>query len=626
MNKDELRNWVIELLQPALARRQEIRSEMVDLDRLIHENSTSQRYPNASNINIPLIRSQVKAIKSRLFQALFGQTPAVRIRPVSGISSSLPNPDRVGVAATQYFEFAHKRRDELNARNVLRKCIYEFVAYGRCWFKVIPVNVNGYSGPRWFFVSYGDMLFPEGLGDDVDALPYIGQVYYLSNEEAKKRSTFDKKVLDKVLLESDDQIRAELDELFHNSNLTTASFIENNRNRYAEIWTRIDGREVVLDVHLNSLEIIGPPRPVNMMRRPYFTAAFEDVGPMSLSGIGVPRELEALQKITNALYNGTVDSIDVALRHVKLIRHGSMLCDVLGSGERADGEKLEILPNMVLPTENTEADMQIIPLGNPAAAGHALQMTALLQQNAYNMEGIGAAQMGNVGVTQRAPATGVASVMAEGSFPIRDATIRLAEAFQDAVLHTFDIYATAAPDGRPYQVLGDNGEVLQKVFQLDKKASEVFSIEVDVADPAKSDDAAQQRALLRAQFVMSWNEKLAQILPGLYQMNASPQMMDAMREIMSKSVELMRRVLEVSAEVQDPESLLVDVDKLLSATGTQPQPPQPPQQAPQAALPPGQGMMPAGGLPGDVGPAGPVSGPVPGGGEPPAEPGLESGP
>lgn len=561
---DALRKKVSEILQPALARRQRVRSKMQEIDEAVKRTRTDPRHPGDSDVCIPIIRSQRKQVRSRLFQGLLGQTPVCRIRPVSSGEPGGPDMNEAAVAATDYFEFAYKRRDELNVSDVMRKFISEFVDYGRGWLKVVPLfgDRRGYVGPRWFFVSHGDMLFPEGMGDDVNEIPYIGQVYTMSADEALLRKDFDREAVKLVTQAPDDDVTSDASE-FADAEIGVADPVENDRNKYAELWFRWKGQEVIVDVHLATMRVMGRPRPNRLGKRPFFTAVFEEVSPTSLLGRGLPEELGPLQDICNALYNGAVDSVVVALHHVKLIRHGSMLQHIVGEGDEDD--KLEIMPNMTIPTENPEADMVVRPLGDPSSAGAALRMAETFQAAAATMEGIGAAQMGNVGVTQRAPASGVASVLAEGSFPIRDASQRLAEAFREAVLTTFDFYARFAPAGRPYQVLGDAGVIVQQVFKLQKKTSEVFNIEVDVADPTRSDEATRQRALLRAQFVMTAYEKIVNYLPVIVNPQAPPALRDAFKEVAGKIVTLIRYYLETDPDVKTVKDLLIDVDLLVDS-------------------------------------------------------------
>jgi hypothetical protein len=133
------------------------------------------------------------------------------------------------------------------------------------------------------------------------------------------------------------------------------------------------------------------------------------------------------------------------------------------------------------------------------------------------------------------------------------------------VLTTFDFYARFAPAGRPYQVLGDAGVIVQQVFKLQKKTSEVFNIEVDVADPTRSDEATRQRALLRAQFVMTAYEKIVNYLPAIVNPQAPPALRDAFKEVAGKIVTLIRYYLETDPDVKTVKDLLIDVDLLVDS-------------------------------------------------------------
>lgn len=572
---NEMSKWLEGLMPMALARRKHFREKMAEHNEAVMRTKIERvtGTDTSSNVNVPYIRAQRKAERTRLYQVLFGQKPAVRIRNIKGSDENDSNdPHDVAREATDYFEYTYKRKDELNARNTMRMCIMQFVDHGLCVWKIAPIKTARYTGPRWAFISVGDLLWPSGMGTEIAELPWVGNVYSLS-EPLIRAQQWDKADVEAILAEDDKgEIAAHVNDVLTHIDdpLQIVSFDELKvpRGDFAEIWFMwSDGKRYKADIHLRSLRTMNidlAEGDTLQESPPYFVARRDEIAPEVFEGVGIPEELSAVQEIMNVIYNGALDSIKVSTQHARLIRYGSMLASMVGTGD----EMIPISNDFQCVTESPSQDLAVVPLGDARGAAAAIGVVGDLKNMIAELTGMSPAMLsGNIGMTRRSPAFGIDAVMRQGSFPIRDIASRLAEAFQDAVLYTFELFAEWVPSGRAYQILGDDGKALENaLFDLSgARASEMFAVEVDVADPSRAgEQEEQQSALLRAQFVVSWMTQVATLVT---QAIASPELPAGFRSFLvhlaARSEEAIRRVLELANEIQDPDALLLQINESL---------------------------------------------------------------
>lgn len=582
-------------LTQACARRNAIRGECVAVDASLQANTIAPRQPGGANYNMPLTRSLRRATRGRLSKVLFGQTPHVRLRNTKGIDKETGlNWADASRACTEWFEFAHKRREELNAKDVTKAAIMEIADYGLGGVKVIPIQEPSYRGPRWFFVSIKDLLFPEGLGQDLQTLPYFGAVCYIPPADinaAVATRQWDEKATKRVLDNNppDAAVIEEIQQLLVNfPEIPSAQASENPNYIFAELWCREpDGKDYEVVIHIPTCVVVRY-QPTRLTKRPFFFARFDERNSKSFLGTGVYHDCVPSQGVVNDIYNNSIDAMGVALRSARLIRADSLLSETIGSGD----EQLTITPSFQAVTENPEADLKVVPLGDASQIGAAVGLVESAKGYAFDLLGLQAANMGNVSVTRRAPASGVMQVMAEGSIPITEAAQRLATMYQEATNFTFDLYREYFKDtNRVYQVLGDDGDYLDQVFSIPDKVSNSLVVEVDVADPSKSADAVMQQSLLRAQFLGQFIDKLGQMVLLMSQPNLPSGARAAFVVLADKYEEVVRRALEASDDVQDVENLLPGAGELLKQIQPPPMPALPGQPPPEGDqdTPPGPG-------------------------------------
>lgn len=553
-------------LTHACARRTALRQECVRIDESLQSNTVARSISGGANYNMPLTRGLRRATRGRLSKVLFGQTPHVRLRNTKGEDTTTGiDWNDASRACTEWYEFAHKRREELNAKDVTKAAIMEIADYGLGGVKIIPIKEPTYQGPRWFFVSIKDILFPEGMGQDLQKFSYFGSVVY--SDEAAVRAAmdagdWDKKAAARVLTgQCDPAVVAEVQELLVNfPEIQTAQMAEVNSYIFAELWCREpDGKDYEVVVHIPTGTIVRYT-PTKLTKRPFFFARFDERTSVSFLGTGVVHDCVPSQGVVNDIYNNTIDAMSVALRSARLIRSDSLLAETIGSGD----SQLEISPAFQAITENPEADLRVVALGDASQIGNSIGLVDNAKSYALDLLGLQAANMGNVSVTRRAPASGVMQVMAEGSIPITEAAQRLATMYQEAVLFTFDLYRSYFSDtDRLYQVLGEDGNYLEQVFSIADKVSHALVVEVDVADPNKSADAVVQQSLLRAQFLGQFIDKLANMVMIMSQPTLPQGARNAFTVLADKYEEVVRRALEASDDVQDVENLLPGASELL---------------------------------------------------------------
>lgn len=556
----EMRDYVEQAIQEGLIRQHEYRALCQEIDQLT-SSDTDGAITTGSNLNVPVTRAQRRAAIDRLVEAFFGDTPAVQIRNVKG------RDERTGAdwykfarEATDLWDYVAREPRAVNAERTVEKAVREGVDYGLGAWKVIPVSDGDYSGPRWFFVSGRDLLFPEGISTDVDELPWIGQTFV--QDLAQAPEDWDSEAIERIRTMGDEDLVGRIQQILEAKRGTVSLLRPGTtfRKLFIEFYfTWKDGREYVAVWHPGSGEFLDL-RENELARKPFFVGRYDVRDPLSFRGMGVPEDLRAAQRVMNRIYNGALDALRVACKHARLVRGDSTLAELL-EDDQTD-LITDIGPDFQAITENPEADLRVVPLGDIQAVPQILQMSGDIRNLISELTGIGPAQMGNVGMTRRAPAYGVASVLAEGSHPIRYAIKNFARSFADAVKFSFDLMRRYGDSRRVYQILGDDGEYVQKVLDLDSREAESFVVQADVADPQKTGDMEEQKAMARMQFAMMWHEKFVELIGGLSGAQGLPaEAVDAIAAAVQKTANLVRRAMEAAHDVQDPMNLVVDFER-----------------------------------------------------------------
>jgi hypothetical protein len=549
----------LDQLGNALSVRKKIIDFTDEIDRLMTESEIQdhQFVNGIPSLNIPEALEKRTYMRVRLFHAFFGTRPIAAINSVKGMDTRTGLKwHNVAREAEDFFDY--KARHGLRIPQCMRSVITEFVDYGLGIWKVFIDYTEPTPRVLWEFVSVRDFMWPDGMGLQLDHFPWVAQVTRLTEYQmlnAVASGMFDQKVAADVIKGGtgtrDDNV------LSQQWNQYFGSLLPEQPLDYpiAEMWYRDPvGADRIASVHLPSGAVLRDmPAPY---KRPFFAARLDEKSSLTFMGLGVGGKLGAINEVINGVYNLTLGASIQAAQQVKLVRSGSRLAKVLFGEDRS----LDLGPNFQAVTENPEADLAIKPLGLPNAAQSAVNLIGPIREYANNMFGTSAASFGNVGVSRRSPAYGVQAILEEGSMPIRDALVRLAEAFTEAAYTTFDLWEiTSGIQEEIVNVLGDDGQALAQALTQRGQARKSLILDIKVVDPASTREAEAQRRLMQAQFVMQWVRELAQYITLIQNPQILPSARQALIDFTSRVEELIRRALEVSGDIQDYQNVIPDV-------------------------------------------------------------------
>ncbi len=586
----DLTGFLAETVSTAFAQRQTRLDRYDRADKLLTGQRGEKLFPfkDASNIVTPVTQIRVQKLAEQAFDALFGTHPVAKMTAITGRDPETQQDwHKTAKEATDWFDYAARQPHELDTENAITPSIWDYFKYGLGVWKVVyfedkqkggfltpdgewepdPEPRQVYRGPRYFYVSPRDLIWPEGYGTAVDTIPWIGQLrmytpHTLNLKAHESNREYDPVAVKKVL-EGSQGAEAQ-PSLYLNDDVRPGEHQKHRQIQIVEIWLRydIDGdgidEELVCDWHQETATILRlvycPYR-----FRPFFVARLAQRSGTSFDSIGIPEIMRPVQDQIDALHNLTIEAGKVATRSIIVGRQGSALGDFLAD------EKNEMLPGLATVTENPEADIAVHQLGQPGPAMQALQLIEYMTQYMTELVGVGSAQLGDVGLARRSSAYGVDALLTQGATFTRGAMRRFAAPFIRSIMMAFEVYRVHGSEGRVYRVLGDDGMWVERLFTFAEPLYEKWAVTATIADPENSPDAAVQRNMVLAQFMLAWLEKIGQAVATI----TNPALPDSARlglaEIAKVSEEVVRRVIENARDMQDVSALLPGLERLLPA-------------------------------------------------------------
>jgi hypothetical protein len=553
-----------------------------EIDALLdgEQSRVQPTYDGASRVVTTTTQARTDSVAERVFEAFSSGSPVARISAVTGRDSKT-GIDWHGVSreATDWFDYNWRMSSRLNGHNVSRANIGDLTRYGICGIKVLleKDTIKGgfynsntgawekdvspretYAGPRWFYVSPRDMLWPEGYGQDIQSLPFFAQLirYSWSAIQIKvKREIYDPNAVSRIQAATYKGPAAQSQDIINQEMLRTDYEI-------AEVWVNfdIDGdgieESLIVDWHLEARQRLRCA--YNPFRsRPIYVARLRERSSTSFDGKGIPDILRSSQDEMDRFHNLGLDAGRVALKSARLIRMGSALASMLTDPD------VQIGPDFEAVTENPTLDLSVVPLGDPGPAMLALRLTTDIENAVNKLVGIGPGQLGDISLAPRSAASGIGQLLHEGGFFTRGVSSRYAEAFREAVIQTFEVVRRNPNLSQSYVILGDDGAHLERLFSLAGPLEYIWAVKIGVADPSDSPDAFVQRNLIVGQFMLSWLREVATLVGTIGSAQVEESVKVGLAKLAVVSEEIVHRIIENSKDMQDLTPILPGLQDLL---------------------------------------------------------------
>lgn len=536
-----------------------------------------RRNSATSNISVPLLIWARVAVRARLTESII-QSPNTIVSAEPLRSTRAEDDETIGTIAKSIGRFMSSQilnARALNGRSVIEKCSAELVDLGSAAMKVVVTpgtakNVGPLPGShanskpvlmlrpqqiKWEYISWLDLVYNDGFGTDTQAMPFIGHQfdqtfgeieawgtlghYTEASVKIVKASPQDRSGDKPESFQPHDMVELYLDWDIDDSGIQSALLITwhlKARQRMRTIWNpNPDGRRPILMSQFDLPDDITKAR-----------------------GQGVSEKLEGSQDEVDAIHNIAIEAGKRGAAHLIVLKEGTRAEEELGGDT-------DIMPGDVVVTSTPDEDIVSVPLGNPAAAGAAIQLEEHTRLYVTRILGLDESRVGNVESGKRVTAAVGMASMKEGRMIIKSALDSETDMFGEATYLTIDLYKRNPPKDAIRNVLNpEEAEALiNSVFSLsDVSTRDSFLIRVNARDASADEQAKKQEMLIINQALFPFYDRIQSIIMAL----ANPEMPEAAKKPLILLVERMERamvaLLNTVETIPHPDELLIKVGEI----------------------------------------------------------------
>jgi len=582
-------------------------------------------WENASNVFLPIPRIVLDALKASVKQNIMRQktlfVSEIGSAEACGITDAQIHD--ANMAASDFAEKLAREPDFLNLERVFDEWIEEILITGTGPIKLTierdvrnvktkggrNITVTLRNGPRMYVVPVGTWVWPAGLWNSVQEMPWTGNWTVLSDGALELRRGENWKYLfvDEVLATGGAGTTAHGADYANRAEkvgITPAQQVGHKVYELYLFWKPKDSKpeDPYLDLMVTySLEAdavlrISYPQ-ADDGYKPYDV---EVAGPRSgtIMGRGFIEPIVQPVQAINTAVNQTFDSQTLANAPVILYPEDSSAGSVLADG---------FAPGLALPYKESKDEIAVLKIPDPSDT--SFTMIAFFQSIIERLTRIGASRLGDVQSTKRTPATLGLQVAQVGGELIDELIDRLRNTVGRLMSRAFLLYYQHDP-GVFIRILGqERGTLLRTIVEksYNERANlhELLRLKLTASSSTRSVELERQNAMAVAQMLFAWYEKAVALVQLYIQSQADPMVAATAKEILlsilKAAQEQMKRIVEM-ANTPDAASLVPDIAAMLEKTPPMPAPvppeggaPSTPEGAPsepgQPQGPPGAGMM-----------------------------------
>lgn len=566
----------VRTMMQSLKERRELYDEIDDLLEAKAPYETLE-YDDCSETVTPVTQTRVEGVSDRIQDAFWTTKPVARINNITGVKTPEEDHHALSREATDMFDWAARNPRVLNAENVSDLVVRDMTRYGLGAFKVVKhidqlksgtydpekgkwvadkENITVYTGPRWFYVSARDLVWLDGYGQDVDEQRIIGHV--TKKTWSNMQGLVNLGVYDPKAIEEIKSYKSQSD-----PNESMDSTMERDDYDVLHLWLSydIDGdgidEHLLIDYHIETETILRTSF-YPFRRRPMFVVRLRSKRGTSFNGMGIPELLKATQTQIDHINNLVIDASKAGSKYLFLAKLGTKLADLISDEDITPG------PGDRFVTGNPREDGNTMPMGDPNVARLLIPIAESFRRDANDLVGIGPAQLGDLGAAHRAAFGSIDALLREGLTFTRGASRRYAQVFSEAVIHTFEIWRRiGGSNNLTYQVLGEDGQWVEKMFAWPENLRDTWGVNIAIASPENSPESMVQRNLMLGQFILSWLEKMTQVVMAV----GNPEVPEAVKvgftHLAGVSELVITRIMEHAKDMQDLTVLLPHLRDML---------------------------------------------------------------
>lgn len=528
---------------------------------------------DASNLSVPLTIWASAGVRARLRTSILESDPVILANPQGDDPTG-----ELAIAGKQlatFFEMDFRNPRGLGGEVAVDKQITDTTNLGGSGLKVYiepdkvrKLPVMGSDEPiidvtqgrvKWDYISPDDLVYVIGYGTDTQAMPLVGHQFNWDWQDItymREAGYLDAKACAAVRGQG-------------NSNPSSGSDVSEAFKRYKMV-------EVYFDYHLGEDGIPTPlcafynidkktvlglnlsysPRGV----RPIWITQFdENPDPTNPEGQGVCEKLQGTQDETDLIHNLGIEAFKRGVAHLIVLKSNTNAEAEMGNGE-------PILPGDQLVTEDPDADIKIIPLGNIQGVELAGMQEDRSRTYVTSMLGLDQSAVGNVDAGKRVPASLGMEIKKDSRVITAHAIASFGNTLTEAVYYTFELYKQRLPIDVLTAAVGPEGaRLLQSVVFAPSEMSvrSKFLITFNALDAAATQESRKQQLVVVGQYMTNYYDKLV----GYTQMamQLPPPLQKVMFDIMQKMENGTRALLNTVDEIHNPDDVLPKVSDIAAA-------------------------------------------------------------
>lgn len=563
-----LDTWIYDELKSCQADRDRLSSKIAKWRKTMRgERAIPSIRRGSANISVPFSICARTGMRARLDQGIFESNPVLTIRASKGRDNPEdPSPQNTAKALEKLLISEILNDRGLAGRMAISKVEAEDVDFGVGAWKVAPeadevrhvrageITVPG--GTKWDFIAYEELIWCEGYGLDVNAMPMVGHEFdrtWTSLQQWGKLGHYDEEAVERV--------RAFYENAGKRAKRERPAALRTHRIAELHLDYDVDGdgipEALIIDWHIAArVRLRTIWQYTSDGRRPIVMTNFDLPDDLtSAIGQGVMAKLEGAQDEIDAVHNIAIESGKRSGAFVVVLKEGTRAEEEFGGDE-------EVIPGDTVVTANPDEDFVPKALGDPEAPVALLRLEEHTKGYALEILGLGASQQGDVSSGKRVSAQVGMTSFREGRTPIKAALTSFAAAFQEACYLTIDLWRTRLPDAALAAVLSKEeiADLKLSVFSLPTvEIRSNYLITVNAEDAATLQEAKKNELMTINQFLFGFYDRLQQLILAL----ANPQLPPAAKGPLILLVERMERGVEALLQTLDslpePEELLVKV-------------------------------------------------------------------
>lgn len=610
--EERLATYLMQELIRSQSETKEFRDKVILWRDFIDPRPTTKSFPweGASSVFMPIPRMILDAFKATFKQSIWRQKDV--------FVSTITSPEHAGIqenqmhdanlAASKMAEYLARDPGHINLEFHMDGWIEEMLTTGIGPIKLIveqdirPVVVKGKkqilvtvrNGPRLFVVPVGTWVWPAGLWNSVQEMPWVGNWTVLTSEALRLRKArpWNYKHIDEVIENVTTGIGAHGEDYQNRLEKIGQLSQEDPGHQIYEIYLHWRLNDTP-DAPLHDLLVTYSLKANKILRARYNPAGdgskpydVEVASPRSATifGRGIIEPIVQPVRGINTAINQTFDSMTLANAPIILYPEDSTAGSVLAGG---------FAPGISLPYKEDKAEIDVLKLPDPSATSFAL--VNFFQNVIERLTRITPSNTGDVASGKRVPATLGMQSMQQSAELIDEMIDRLRNTVGRIMSRAFVLYNEHDP-GIFERVLGPEKGALLKTI-VDKSVGdsrnlyEILRLRLTASSTTRSIELERQNTMATAQLLFAWYEKAIGLVQLYFQSQLDPTMAPTAKEILlsilKAAQEQMKRIVEL-ANTPDAQLLVPDIAAMIEQAA----PMMPPMTPPMGPAMAGGGGMP----------------------------------